>query len=160
MNRMVWVVFKVLGVSIVLMLIMDVLFLVIDTVTVNNRVVNLASTMQNELARNNCIPDDSAILFLGKLNDIQLRSNMVGGIKTNLADSITINGRQFQSVSENNVSFYGEISTLVIRVEMRVASLLFYKNSKDGSGNFLSRDNFLSYNLTYIYDVPSLRFLK
>lgn len=158
MHNYVGLVFKVLGISIILMLILDMFYIVGDTLSVNNRVESTALVMQDELSRNNSIPNSIKPLFERQLNDIKSNSNVVKEVRTNMSNNLTIGGVNYPSVSESNIKDYGELLTLVIVVEMEPKSLLFRKQA-NSEGSFLER-NVLSYTRTYKYQVPALRYLK
>lgn len=163
MHNMIATVFKVLGGSILIMFLLDVIFIVADTITVNNRIESISLVMQDELSRNNCIPDSIAPLFLNQLKEIQKNSNVVSqeadGIVSNIDRDLTIDGVRYESVAESNVKNYGDKLTLVIQVKMQPQSLIFFKTASNNYGSFLGRKTF-EYTMTYKYPVPALRYLK
>jgi hypothetical protein len=159
MHNTVGTIFKVLGISIIMMLLLDILYIVGDTLAVNSRVTSVAGVMQDEVSRNNCIPNSIKPLFISQLNTIKGSSNVVKGIKTNISNSLTVDGKTYDSLSESNVKGYGTLLTLIIQIEMEPKSLIVYKGAGQNNGSFLGRGAF-TYTQTYKYQVPALRYLK
>lgn len=158
-HKTIGTVFKVLGISIIMMIIMDVSLMVIDTITVKNRIETLSIVMQDELSRNNAIPDDIATLFDTQLREVVNKSNIATDIEWNLNGPKTAKGQTYPAINEANVVDYGELMHLVIRVKMEPHSILFYKDTKQNGGGFLGT-NKLKYVDEYVYPVPALRYLK
>lgn len=152
-------VFKVLGISIILMLLLDMSYIVVDTLSVNNRVASVSEVMKNEISRNNCVPNSISPLFLQQLNDIKSSSNVVKAVRTNISNNITVDGQTYSALSEANVKDYGTLLTLIIQVDYEPHSLMFYKSAGQNSGSFLGRTSF-NYTQTYKFQVPALRYLK
>lgn len=159
MHRTIGAVFKALGVSILLMILMDITFNVVDTVTVNNRITTLSTVMQDELSRHNSIPDDIAVLFKNQINDVVTNSNVATDIRWNIDESITVKGKTYPPINELNVQDYGKELTLVIVVRMQPNSLVFYRDPSQNSGGFLGK-NIFQYDQVFTYKVPALRYLK
>jgi hypothetical protein len=172
MNRMVSRVFKVLGLSMIIMLGMDITFLVVDTITVNNKIETISTVIKDELSRHNYVPNEIVELFKSQIAKVDSNSRTAIGWDSNLDKDLTINGVKYKSLSQNSssVAQYGEMMTLVIQVTMEPKFLtLQSKSSGDGNGSTSGGSTangttlgFSSYTYTreYIYDVPALRYLK
>jgi len=160
MHNFIGTVFKVLGISLILMLLMDVLLLTVDTITVNNRVESLSLIIRDELSRNNSIPDDIADLFDAQLRDIVNSSNVAVDYKWNLHDPIVVDGVTYGPIDSSHVKDYGEILELAIVVTMEPHfTMLLGAESKARGDTFFARA-FFSYDRVYVYKVPALRYLK
>lgn len=159
MHRTVGTVFKVLGISIILMVIMDAVFVIADTIVVNNRIEALAVVMQDELSRNNAIPNDSATLFDNQLREVIENSNIATEINWNLNSAVTAESSTYPPINEANVKDYGELLTLAITVKMEPRSMMFFQNTSANDGSFLGT-SIIEYTSEYIYKVPALRYLK
>lgn len=162
MHNLVASVFKVIGISIISMAILDTGLMVVDTVSVNNRVTSMANVMQNEIARNNCVPKSIEGLFLSQLESVVEHSNVATDIKSNIDGNITVDGKRYDSIGEVNVKDYGETQTLAISVEMsptRIAGVGRGVAASNG-GSFLTKKSGFKYTLDYVYNVPCLRYLK
>jgi hypothetical protein len=160
-------VFKVLGISIILMLIMDLTFIVTDTITVNNRIESIAVVIQDELSRNNSVPDLIKPLFNEQLKSVGDRSNIVAKyadgsplVRWNIDQGIVYNGVTYPPINQANVKQYGEKLKLVIQVKMQPNSLVFVRNSGNNGNSFIQRNKAIEYTRTYVYEVPALRYLK
>lgn len=163
MHRTVGTVFKVLGISIVLMIVLDLVFVVVDTLTVNNRIESMAIVIQDELSRNNCIPDSIAPLFIEQIKSIKTKSKVMNqeanGLITNIDRDVTVDGVTYKALSEANVKEYGEELQLVIVATMEPKSVMFVRDAGNNEGSFLTKRVF-SYQTEYEYTVPALRNLK
>lgn len=160
MHNTIATVFKVLGVSIILMLIMEVSLQVVDTVTVNNRVESTMRIMQDELARNNCIPDDIAPMLDKNLRDAISKSKTAVDIKWNLDTSEKVDGVAYQPINSANVKQNGEIAYLVVKIKYQRRSIMF---NMDGSGEGIKskfKDNMFTVVDSKVIPVPMLRYLK
>lgn len=158
MSRMVALVFKVLGISLVLMFLLDIFFVVADTISVNRRLESLALVMRDELSRNNCIPNDIRGLFINQLEEINNSSIVMVDYDWNLDHPVTVNGVTYPPINEENVKNYGDQLYLVIVAKMRPRSLMF-TNPANNNGSFLA-SSVMEYDRTLVYSVPALRYLK
>lgn len=162
MHNLVASVFKIIGVSIIGMAVLDTSLVVVDTVSVHNKVISMANVMQNEIARNNCVPASIEGLFLKQLDSIKEQSNIATDVKSNIDGNITIDGNRYDSIGEVNVKDYGETQTLAISVEMsptRIAGV-GRGQAANNDGSFLTKKSGYTYTLDYVYNVPCLRYLK
>lgn len=158
MHRMVSLVFKVLGISLVLMLALDLFTLVVDTINVNNKINTLAIVIRDEMSRNNSIPDRVISVFDQQINRIIENSSGAVGYRTNFYNDLTINGRTYSSVNEANARDYGELMHLVIQVEM--APRILFLGGLDNQNTTPLRIGSFSYTQDYVYEVTALRYLK
>lgn len=160
MNKGVAGVFKLIIISILAMVILDAGTMIVDTLTVNNRITKQSSVISDELSRNNCIPDSIKDLFTAQINSIVTKSNVAVDIQTNFDQTITdASGTQYTPINEDNVREYGENIVLAIQVTMRPHSLMFVKDPSTNDGSFLKTLGY-EYTRTYTYSVPALRMLK
>ncbi len=162
MHNLVASVFKILGISIISMAVLDTSLVVVDTLSVHNKIVAQSNVMQNEIARNNCVPNTIEPLFTSQLNSVVSQSNIATGVKSNLNGNVTIDGTSYNSIGEDNVKDYGETQTLAISVEMSPTRIAGVGRGQAGSndGSFLTKKRGFKYNLDYVYTVPCLRYLK
>lgn len=162
MHNLVASVFKIIGISIIGMAILDTSLVVVDTVTVHNKVVSMSNVMQNEVARNNCVPNAIEPLFNKQLESIKNQSNIATDIKSNIDGAITIDGKRYDSIGESNVKDYGDTQTLAISVEMSPTRIAGVGRGQAASndGSFLTKKKGFKYTLDYTYAVPCLRYLK
>lgn len=159
MPKLVLTVFKVLGISIILMLIFDTSLVVMDTLSVHNKVTSISTVMQNEISRNNCVPNGLQDLFKGQLNKIVVDSNVATKVGSNLNGSLKIGNTTYSSLAESNVGNYGDIKNLAISITMSPTRVLYVRNRAKSGGTFLTKSRY-TYNMTYVYSVPCLRYLK
>ena len=153
-------VFKILGISIILMLLMEASLQVIDTVTVNNRVDATMRIMEDELARNNCIPDDIAPMLDKSLHDIIKKSATAVDIKWNLDTSEQVKGTTYQPINSANVRQNGEIAYLVVKIKYQRRSIMFDMDGKGDGAKSKYKENFLTKIDEKVVPVPMLRYLK
>lgn len=157
MSKMIASVFKILGMSLIFMFLLDMSLLAVDTITVNSRVTSLANVIQNEVARNNCLPDSLSLMFRGQLQTIVDQSNVATAVETNFTGNMTVEGGGVMpSISQNNPGNYGDLRPVAIKVKMSPWKILMGNTASSVSK---VRDG-LDYDLTYVYHTPCLRYLK
>lgn len=160
MHRYVGTVFKVLGISIIMMAVLDTSLVVFDTISVHSKVSSMSWIMQNELAKNNCIPNSIKPTFQNQLQTIVNNSSVASNVKTNMNGAVTLGNTRYESVAESSVGNYGDIKPLVVSVEMSPTKVLFNTNQGNrNNGSLLSKTRF-TYTLNFVYYVPCLRYLK
>lgn len=164
MHRMLATIFKVLGISIILMFLLSLVLNVADIITVNRRVEAVSVILQQELEENDCIPTALASTFQTQLNNIVANSSVAYKIDWNLDNSLTDkNGQLAQPIDQNSISQYninyGDQLELVIKVYMQPHFLAFFSNPSTNGGSYLGQEPF-SYVDTYSWTVPALRYLK
>lgn len=161
MHKLPAFVFKLLGISIVLMFLLDTSLVVAETISVHSKVTNLAGIMQNEIARNNCMPTDLANMFDAQLRNIVETSNVAADTyKTNMRNDVHKDGVYYKSLSESSPAPYGEIVQLAIEIKMEPSVVYFNIRGADRAENSMLKKGMLQYTLSYSYNIPCLRYLK
>jgi len=156
MHKLPLIVFKTLGLSIILMFLLDTSLVVIETININSRVTNIAGVMQNEIARHNSMPSELQTLFDNQLGELIESSTVAKGYSTNMNEDLD------PSTPLN----YGDIATLEISVDMAPMRVYFSEIGAGGNQTRGSKDEGLlfeeemQYTLDYTYQVPCLRYLK
>lgn len=166
MAKTIWLVFKIIGLSIILMVVMDISLMVMDYVTINSRINAIANDMRTELRENNCIPDSIAPAFDEELKKVGERSLLVPhesdaitwNWKTDITNSQT--GQTFNAVSESNVVDYGETLDLIILVKVKPHSILFTSGDKKHTNIVKQTNDRFVFKLPYITSTFALRYLK
>lgn len=166
MHRTVGTVFKILALSILLMLLLDTVMILTQVISIHSRIESISGLIQTEIARNNCLPTATANAFQEYINNVagenRLMSNQFNtgsseDIKTNFTSSFTdSNGVEHKDLTPDNAKNYGEITELAIEVKLHPMYVVMGRTSIDS----LQRSNFLDVTLDYIYKVPCLRYLK
>lgn len=161
MHKVVLLVFKVIGISIIIMLLADVSFYIVDRKTAYSRMDDVAATIQDTLSRNNSIPTALAGLYEEEFKDIVDHSNVVTKIEWNLNQSMSTSklASPAPPINEDGVQPYGSKLYLVIRVTYKPSSILFTKKA-NSNGSFISRINLPDQTVDYVYEAPALRNLK
>lgn len=162
MEKTIATVFKILAGSMLLMFLLDTTLLMVEIVSIHSRVSNITSIIQTEVARNNCMPTIMAQGFLDYLYDIADNSTIAqrSDVTTNFSANNTINGISYQAISPENAGEYGEFVTLAIGFRIHPAFVYYNPNRNSSNQSWLNRGNALSYQLSYVYSVPCLRYLK
>ena len=111
MHRLVASVFKILFISIMMMFLLDTTLVLVQILDINSKVNNIASVMQMEVAKNNCMPKDMADGFTEYLARINSGTTIISGLggETNQAtlDEITKNIRSNSGDIKTN--FYSDL---------------------------------------------------
>jgi len=154
---MVGVVFKVLAISLVLMFMMNVSIVVIDTLTVYNRVQSLMGILQKEVVNNNCLRDGAKQYMKDKLESIKKGSDVVKDFETNFDSQLVVDGVTYDSIGESNVKNYGETLDIVIKINFSANVFFPYQKGTDSG---MVRSTTVNYSLTMKDTVPALRYLK
>lgn len=164
MHKLPAFVFKTLGVSLVLMFLLDTTLVVIDTISVHSKVLNVAGIMQNEVARNNSMPKALADTFEDQLDIIVENSKVATSeYRTNMRSDITYDGITYRGLDEDNPADYGELIPLHIEINMQPAFVYLNTGGDDRAEKGMIRKGIsdsTNYTLTYDYIVPCLRYLK
>lgn len=178
MHRMISTVFKILALSMLFMFLLDTSLLMVEIISIHSRVSNITSTMQNEVARNNCMPTMLVDTFVTYLDDIENNSRIMDttgsnghqgstglkDIRTNLTQSVSVEtsagNTTYPALTPDNAGEYGDFVTLVVEVTMHPSFVYYNSNRSEENHSFLNRGNVLDYKLNYIYNVPCLRYLK
>lgn len=161
MHKLPAFVFKLLGLSIVLMFLLDTTLVVVETISVHSRVLNVAGTMQNEIARNNCMPTDLRVMFNEQLSGIVESSRVAADdFKTNMNMDLPRDSKTYRSLSEDNPASYGDIIPLLIEINMRPSVVYLNTRGDNRAEDGLITKGYMSYTLSYSYSIPCLRYLK
>jgi len=155
MHRIVGTTFKILMASILLMFLLDTVLVLVEVISIHTRVENVSGLIQTEVARNNCLPDNMADGFLAYIkNNIADRSDIIdydADVRTNFKQSLG----EYESLSEENVKNYGEITTVAIQIQAHPSYVFMGTNQT----NSITK-NVFNIRLDYVYQVPCLRYLK
>lgn len=154
MHKVVSWVFKFIGISILLMILLDVSLMIFDAYTTNSRIQAQAALMQTELAKNNYLPDDAVAVFQGDATSqsgfysISERSRVYGDITFKVMDGNT------ECNGTDNIGNYGDFRTLVIEADFNPWGYVISSNVSHIAKNTTNSK------ITYRYTVPCLRYLK
>lgn len=161
MHNVVASIFKIIGMSLILMLLLDTIFTVVDTLNVRSRVQDVESILKYELAKNNAIPDEMGQLLDAKLQDIVEDSKIATRYRWNWQSTINTYGKSYTPINEANVRDYGEEIEYVIQLDMRVQLFTFGGQTVTPNGdNFNRAEQGIIYVSTYSDVVPALRYLR
>lgn len=166
MEKLVVTVFKILGFSIILMMLLDISFTLIDTYNVYMKVSNVGNLMQNEVARHNGLPEGAMADTFGEmLVDIAERSRVVDGVGANFESSVTsstvdvkFDDTDYQGYEclTSSIKNYGEMCDLTIRVRINTLGYAMPNAKMDNFRRVTLGNSVLVFN----YRVPCLRYLK
>lgn len=161
MHKLISTTFKILIMSMLFMFLLDTTLLMVQIVSIHSRVSNMASIMQTEVARNNCMPSAMGDTFLKYLKDIANNSTICSerDIVTNFKKGVTLNDEYYGPIDAENAGDYGDTVTLAVGITMHPA-FVYYNPNRLNNKSFLLRSSPLDYTLNYIYNVPCLRYLK
>lgn len=157
-------VFKLLGTSILLMLLLDTSLMVIETISVHSKVSSLTGIMQQQVSEHNSMPSEMAELFETQLNEIVDVSSVADAQMNNMTEPMFTAdknrpGAMYHALDGSVIEYnYGDLADLYIAVRMR-PSILGLVNPRNEDGALLGRSNF-EYMLTYHYSVPCLRSIQ
>lgn len=161
MHNIIASVFKLIGMSIILMLLLDTTLTVVDTLNVRSRVKDVESTLKYELSKHNALPDEIARTLDAQLQDIVDKSQVATRYRWNWNDTITTYGQTYTPINEANVRDYGEELEYVIQLDMRVDAIVNGGQITTAGGqNFGVEEEGIVYVDTYSDIVPALRYLK
>ena len=161
MHRMVSFVFKLIGISIMAMILFDTGIMLVDAFTTNDRIQVQALLMQQEIAKNNYLSEEAAAMFTGvESTDTQVGygfahinelSNVYVDIKYNYDDTLGGTDRL------RDIKDYGDFHVLRIEAEINPWHYFFSGVVNNGAG--IDRVDSVG-TLTYIYYIPCLRYIK
>lgn len=167
MHKLVITVFKIIGMSMILMFLLDVSASIIDAYNVYMKVSNVGNLMQNEVARHNGLPEgEMADTFANLLIDIAEHSRMVNGIASNFESGETssevevkFNSGDYQGYEclTDSIKDYGEMWDITIRAKMDLVSYVFPNN---GRATDMRKNTGIESVMIFTYKVPCLRYLK
>lgn len=154
MHRMVSFVFKMIGITMVMLIVADTAFMLSDAYITNGRVQAQANLMQMEIAKNNYMSDAAIELFKG-----EVITNAVGETTGTGFEYICHLSKVYQRIDFNEddvkqVKDYGDYHTLVI-----TATITPWHYYTAGRMDTIQRVERTS-EVNYTYTIPCLRYLK
>lgn len=156
MHRVVAWVFKFIGISIMLMILMDTGIMLADAFTTNGRIQAQANLMQMEIAKNNYLSDEAANAFVGTSSS---GSTVGTGFKrivelSKVYKEIKFNsGAVTGSVSE--VKNYGDYHVLKITATINPWHYYFSGHVNGGIRKIAKEST-----IVYTFTIPCLRYMK
>lgn len=161
MHNLVASIFKIIGMSIILMLLLDTTLTVVDTINVRSRVKDVEYTLKYELSKHNALPDEIARTLDAQLQDIVDKSKIATRYRWNWNDTINTYGNTYTPINEANVRDYGEEIEYLIQLDMRMDAIITGGQTvTPGGGSFDVVEEGFTYIDTYSDKVPALRYLK
>lgn len=164
MHNIIMGVFKVIMVSMIMMLTLHATTVVMDTLNVRSRVQDVETILKYELAKHNAVTDELGALLDRKLQDIVDNSNVATQYRWNWQNSITTYGKTYPAINEANVRDYGEEIEYLIQLDMRVPLFIYGQNPNEPitpeGDEFQIEPEGIIYVDTYSDVVPALRYLK
>lgn len=152
MHKVVSWVFKFMGISIILMLLLDMSLMLFDIITTTNRIQSQASFMQMELAKNNYISEEANEIFEGT-DDTDGFAYISS--KSRVFDNIAYN---YQDLDKNEIGQYGDFKTLKITADFNPWGYVVNPRVYAEADNGLKVVHHS--NIEFTYTVPCLRYLK
>ena len=175
LHRTVAFVFKLIGITIVLLIVSDTVVMLGDAYMTNARIQAQANLMQQEIAKNNYLSESATHTFEQQLTQIDGLSNVYGnipsgGVSTTPTGGIRINSdyAAFKISSTSNdeiiadigevpdevsdVKNYGDYHVLIIEADFNPWHYYY-------SGGEIKRTSSSSH-IHYYYTIPCLRYLK
>lgn len=164
MHNLIMGVFKVIMVSMIMMLTLHATTVVMDTLNVRSRVQDVETILKYELAKHNAVTDELGAMLDRKLQDIVDNSNVATQYRWNWQNSITTYGKTYPAINEANVRDYGEEIEYLIQLDMRVPLFIYGQNPDEPitpeGDEFQIESEGIIYVDTYSDVVPALRYLK
>lgn len=161
MHKMVAFIFKLIGISIVAMIIFDTSIMLTDAFTTNDRIQAQALLMQQEIARNNYLSDDARKVFIGVKNtDTTIGYGFEHILElSNVYTKIDFNGDHDLGGAKalNNVKEYGDFH--ILRINADIYPWHYYFTGVVNNGNGI-RYTASAGRISYIYYIPCLRYIK
>lgn len=154
---MVSFVFKLIGISIMAMIIMDTSIMLVDAFTTNGRVQAQANLMEQEIAKNNYLPATAATTFYGYYTEYPDGTSEGTGFAyieglSNVYTDITFNDEELLEVKN-----YGEYQTL--KIDATINPWHYYFSGVVRNGEGIRKVESTSV-IHYVYTIPCLRYLK
>lgn len=145
MHNLISTVFKIVGGSLVIFMLLDTGMFILDTFSAISSVTTVASNMQVDISKYNGLP--SQVMrdkYKQKLNEISDHSNTVASISSNIDNLANIKG-------------YGEKQVLTIELSVNSFAYVMPKASVNG---FVKEFLPAPVKLEASYDVPCLKYRK
>ena len=149
--------FKLIGISIMAMILFDTSIMLLDAFTTNGRIQAQAMLIQQELVKNNYLSDTALETFYGETL-INPDGKKSGYGLNYIADAskvytkIQLNDSELKEIKE-----YGDYHVLKITAEINPWHYYFTGVVNNGEG--IGRSSFLG-KVEYVYYVPCLRYIK
>lgn len=157
MHRTVAFVFKLIGISIMALILFDTAVMLADAVTTNGRIQAQASLMQQELAKNNYLSEDAIATFKGEYVDNGSGSITGRGLDYVIGLSKVYYNYEINEDEIKEVKEYGDYHTL--RITTYINPWHYYFSGTVNNGEGIGKVE--SYGtVTYVYYVPCLRYIK
>lgn len=169
MNKTVWVAFKAVAFSIIFVIIWSVSFYLFKAYSLNQKIESVMVTMQQEVSKNNYLPQSTYDMYEEMLRGIA--GTMNGNEAGSFVRGFNINyhhNSAFQPTSVGGVNYvtrldtpgnYGDVAVIELQVTMNAVEW-FYDPAEDGAANQVQTDNNAATTLTYTYQVPCLRYIS
>lgn len=161
MHRMVAFIFKLIGISIMAMILFDTSIMLVDAFTTNDRIQAQALLMQQEIARNNYLPDKARSAFIGvKSTDTTIGYGFEHILElSNVYEKIEFNGDKDIGGAKalNEVKDYGDFH--ILRINAEIDPWHYYFTGVVNNGNGIRQVRSTG-NISYIYYIPCLRYIK
>lgn len=169
MNKVVWTAFKSVAFAILFVIVWSVSFYLFKAYSLNQKIESVMVTMQQEVSKNNYLPESAYEMYENLLRDVA--TNMNGNEAGSFIQGFNINyhhDSQFQPTSVGGVNYstrldtpadYGDIAVIELQVTMNAVEW-FYDPAEDGAANQVKTDNNAATTLTYTYQVPCLRYIS
>lgn len=154
MHRMVSFVFKLIGITMVLLIVADTAFMLVDAYTTNSRIQAQANLMQMEIAKNNYMSDAAIQMFKGEVITDSVGNTTGTGFAYISHLSNVYQQIEFNETEVNQVKDYGDYHKLVI-----TAVITPWHYHTTGRMDSLTKVENTS-TINYTYTVPCLRYLK
>lgn len=174
MNKLVMTAFKAIAYSIIFVVIFSVVFYLYRVYSLNQRIEALMVTMQQEVSKNNYLPEDTYEMYEGML--INIADTMNGANKGSFIRGYNINYRRdcdFVPPAGSSLHYskrldtpadYGDVAIIELTVTINAVNW-FYDPNADGSANSVQINETGeggrgSITMTYTYQVPCLRYIS
>lgn len=156
MHNIVSSVFKVVGLSLILMLVLQVALFLLDVSNCTTRIQSVVGLMSTEVARNNCLLGVTETTATSTTNNTfaQLLEKAVDGSEY-FKYNHSKNSDVFKDLSETNIKQYGDIAEIKIVYDLQP----FWVNTDDTViAGALNQSSTIE--ITFESTVPCLRYIK
>lgn len=167
MNRVVYNAFKAVALSIIFIVIWSLAFYLMKVYSLNQKIESVMSTMQQEVSKNNYLPESTYDMYEAMLVDLATNMNgtndtFVLGFNINYEHESKYTPTGTGDVTYvrqlNTAGNYGDIAVIELEVYINALSWT-YNRSVDGAMNQVEPDS-KTITMTYTYQVPCLRYIS
>ena len=155
MGSLVTFVFKFIGASLILFLLLTTTITVVDMVTTTSKIMAISDLVMQEVARNNGLSREADDLFRG------MYAEVVGFSESFIDGSIRFNTPQLWTGGLLN---YGDLADIDIEVDYDMFAFLIGRSVQHGTGGAsnveMTQIFFPVSTLRWQYSVPCLRYIK